>query len=75
MLYKLPEEFISFSFLPSPNMIKRKVLLKMRGKLSNIISTFEKRVAKIVKEREEKEKIEKERREKAEEDRRKQLRE
>lgn len=75
ILYKLPEEFITFALLPTPNLIKRKILLKTRGKLANIISNFEKRIAKKVKDREEKEKIEREKREKIEEERMKILRE
>jgi len=61
--------------LPSPNQLKRKILLCARGKLSNIISVYEKKIAKKVKDREDKERVEKERFEKAEEERRRKLRE
>ncbi|KAL4503997.1 hypothetical protein ABPG72_022627 [Tetrahymena utriculariae] len=73
MLYRLPEDFISFDYLPSPNQLKKKIIIRAKGKLANIISLYEKKVFKKVKEREEKEQYEKEMKQKEEEQRKRRL--
>ncbi|EAR92413.2 phosphatidylinositol-specific phospholipase C, X domain protein (macronuclear) [Tetrahymena thermophila SB210] len=71
MLYRLPEDFISLDYLPSPNQLKKKIIIRAKGKLANIISLYEKKVYKKVKEREEREQYEREMKLKEEEQRKK----
>ena len=53
LLYKLPEDFLGFKYLPSPEQLKKKIVLRAKGRLANIISMYEKSVAKRARQREE----------------------
>jgi len=46
LLYKLPEDFLGFKYLPSPEALKKKIVLRAKGRLANIISIYEKSVSK-----------------------------